>query len=720
METPPTIATRPTTRTVHGVELHDEYAWLRAKNWRDVLRDPACLPDEIRTVLELENAYAARHLAPMSDLVSRLVAEMRGRMKEDDETVPMEDGGWHYYRRYRDGGQHPIVSRKRGEDGEENIILDGDLEAAGHSFFSISEAVHSPSHDRLAWSVDLVGSELYEIRLRDCAAAQELPDVIRETDGSIVWMRDGQGFYYVHVDENHRTCRVFRHMLGRAEDELVLAENDPAWFVGIGRASSGAFAVITLSDHDATECHLLDLDDPCAVPRLVERRMPGLRYSVAHRGSSLFIRTNADGAVDFKIVLAPVEAPGRENWVDIVPHVRGRMIVTLSVFPHHVVRLEREEGLPRIAVRDLSDGEEYTIAFAEEAYSLTLEHRLTFDTNILRFTYTSMTTPRETFDFDLFARTRRLRKRQVVPSGHDPRSYVTRRLFAEAPDGAHVPITVLHQAGQVLDGTAPLLLYGYGAYGHALPASFSTNALSLVDRGFVYAIAHVRGGTEKGWHWYVDGKLDKKTNTFSDFLAVARKLIAEDYTGAGRIVAQGGSAGGLLMGAIANLAPELFAGIVAAVPFVDVLNTILDADLPLTPPEWLEWGNPISDKSAFETIRSYSPYDNIAARPYPPILALCGLTDPRVTYWEPAKWVARLRANTTGSAPILLKTNMGAGHGGRRGASIGWLRLPSNMRSPSPARRRMRHPTVDPHEAVTRDAHQLSMKAFSSAIDANR
>ncbi len=618
-------------------------------------------------MLDAENAYAAAHLDPSAALVAGLTAEMRGRMKEDDGTVPLEDGGWLYYRRFREGGQQPIFCRKRGEDGEEQIMLDGDREGEGRAFFAIGDAAHAPGHDKLAWSVDPNGSELYEIRVRDFASSQDSADVVKETDGSIVWMRDGGGFYYVKVDENHRTCRVLRHRLGSAEDELVLEEKDPAWFVGIDRTTSGAFAIIALTDHDASECHLLDLADPAAVPRLIERRSPRLRYSVTHRGDALYIRTNADAAEDFKIVTAPVASPGRADWIDVVPHRRGRLIVAMSVFPNHLVWLEREEGLPRIAVRSLREGDEHMIAFDEEAYSLNLERRLAFETDTLRFTYASMTTPRETFDYDLVTRARQLRKRQMIPSGHDPKAYVTRRLFADAPDGAKVPITLLHRAGQAFDGTAPLLLYGYGAYGLALPAGFSSNALSLVDRGFVYAIAHVRGGTEKGWHWYLDGKLANKPNTFSDFLAVARTLIAESYTGQGRIVAQGGSAGGMLMGAVANLAPELFAGIIAAVPFVDVLNTILDADLPLTPPEWLEWGNPITDPVAFATIRGYSPYDNVAAHAYPPILALAGLTDPRVTYWEPAKWVARLRATMTSGGPILLKTNMGAGHGGASG-----------------------------------------------------
>ena len=364
---------------------------------------------------------------------------------------------------------------------------------------------------------------------------------------------------------------------------------------------------------------------------------------------------------------APVDAPGRANWREVVAHRRGRLILGLSAFPGHLVRLEREDGLPRLVLRDLASGGEATVAFPEEAYALAIQRRREPCGSVLRFTYESPTTPRETWDHNLATGERTLRKRQRIPSGHDPAAYATRRLMATAPDGELVPVTVLHQAGLALDGSAPLLLYGYGAYGHAMPSGFGANVLSLVDRGFVYAIAHVRGGTDKGWHWYEDGKLARKANTFGDFIAVACHLAAVGYTAQGRIVAQGGSAGGMLMGTIANMAPELFAGIVAAVPFVDVLNTMLDADLPLTPPEWLEWGNPIADPQAFAAIQAYSPYDNVVAQPYPPILALAGLSDPRVTYWEPAKWVARLRATMTGGGPVLLKTNMGAGHGGAAG-----------------------------------------------------
>ena len=654
-------------RLVHGVELVDEYAWLRAENWRDVLRDPATLATEIRRALEAENAYFTAHFEFLAELKARLIAEMRGRMQEDDGSVPRRDGPWLYYSRYRPGGQQRLICRRRAEDAEEQILLDGDLEGKGLAFFSLGDTAHAPDHAKLAWSADAKGSELYTIRVRACASGVDRDDLVTDTRGSIVWLSDSSGFYYVRVDENHRTAQVYRHLLGRTQDDLIFEETDPAWFVDIDRTISGDFAVISLTDHAASECHLLDLRDSQARPRCVEPRSPDHRYSITHRGSELFIRTNAEGAEDFKIVRAPLQAPGKDNWSDEVAHRRGRIIVSMTVYPRHLVRLEREDGLPRIVVRSLEDQVEQVVGFPEEAFSLNLERRLAFDSTDLRFTYASMTTPRETFDYDLLTQARQLRKRQTIPSGHDAANYVTRRLLAQTLDGASVPITVLHRAGQVLDGTAPLLLYGYGAYGHALPASFNANALSLVDRGFVYALAHIRGGTDKGWHWYLDGKLAKKPNTFTDFIAVARHLIAEGYTSEGRVVAQGGSAGGMLMGAIANMAPELFAGIIAAVPFVDVLNTMLDAELPLTPPEWLEWGNPIADPAAFSTIRAYSPYDNVGDKTYPPILALAGLTDPRVTYWEPAKWVARLRARMGEGGPVMLKTDMGAGHGGAPG-----------------------------------------------------
>ena len=666
---PDPVTPRHTEQTFHGRTLVDDYAWLRADNWQDVLKKPAALPDEIRTVLERENRYADAIMAPTRALQKTLVKEMRGRVKEDDSDVPLKDGPFEYYERYREGGEHELVCRRALADGIEAILLDGDALGKGKPFFELGDAAVSPAHDRLAWSVDERGSEYYTIRVRDLANGTDLPETIEETEGDAIWSADGTAFYYVRLDDNHRPSRVYRHRLGEAQerDELVFEETDPGWFMNIWRARSRRFAVIHLTDHDSAEAYLLDLADPAAKPSLVSAREAGLRYDVEPHGERLFIRTNADGSEDFKIVEAPLATPSRAHWRDIVPHRAGCMITRVSSFRDHLVRQERENGLPRIVVREIGSGAEHIIAFDEEAYALSMHSVLEFDTAVMRFAYSSMSTPEEIFDYDMNTRLRTLRKRLEIPSGHEPSRYVTRRIFATAPDGAQVPVSLLYAQTTKLDGTAPLFLTGYGAYGHASSASFSTRRLSLVDRGFVYAIAHVRGGTDKGWGWYKDGKLENKPNTFSDFIAAARHLAAQDFTRAGHIVASGGSAGGMLMGAIANLAPELFAGIIADVPFVDVMNTMLDATLPLTPPEWLEWGDPIKDAKAFATMLSYSPYDNVAPQSYPAILALAGLTDPRVTYWEPAKWVARLRATMTGGGPVLLKTNMDSGHGGASG-----------------------------------------------------
>ncbi len=473
----------------------------------------------------------------------------------------------------------------------------------------------------------------------------------------------------MQVDDNHRPLKVFRHRLGtpQAVDVLVYEEKDVGWFTHIEKSSSGRFCVIAGGDHDTTEQHLLDLAQPDAVPRLVAPREKGIRYSVEDRGEELFILTNEGGAIDFRIAIAPLATPDRPHWRELVPHRPGVYILGIELFAGHLARLERSNALPSIVIRDLATGTEHVIAFDEAAYSLDMAGGFEFETTTLRFVYSSMTTPAEVYDYDMAGRTRTLRKRQQIPSGHDPANYVTTRILAPSHDGAEVPVSILHRRDFKKDGSAPLLLYGYGSYGMAMPASFSANRLSLVDRGFVYAIAHIRGGSDKGWSWYLDGKREKKTNTFDDFAAAGRALITSGYTSAGRIVGHGGSAGGMLMGAVANRAGDLFAGIVAEVPFVDVLNTMLDDKLPLTPPEWPEWGNPIIDEAAFRYILSYSPYDNVAARDYPAILAMGGLTDPRVTYWEPAKWIARLRATMTGGGPVLLRTNMGAGHGGSSG-----------------------------------------------------
>jgi len=665
----PVAPRRPHSFTTHGITLVDDYAWLKDANWQEVLRDPDILDADIRKYLEAENAYTESLLGHTASLQRTLVGEMRGRIKEDDSSVPAPDGAYAYMRKFREGGQHEMFGRCPRDGGEAEIILDGDELAAAHAYFKFGGSRHSPDHRLQAWSADVKGSEYFAIRVRDWATHLDREDLVEETDGAVVWSTDARAFFYVKLDDNHRPMQVWRHRLGtpQADDVLVHEEKDSGWFTHIHESSSGRYCVIAGGDHETSEQHLIDLADPDAPPRLIAARQIGVQYSVADRGSELFILTNADGAIDFKVVTAPLAAPERANWRDLIAHRPGIYLMDVELYAGHMVRLERANALPAIIIRDLETCEEHAIAFDEAAYSLDTMGGYEFDTTNLRFSYSSMTTPSEVYDYDMAARTRVLRKRQEIPSGHNPADYVTTRIMAKAHDGAEVPVSILHAKNLKRDGNAPLLLYGYGSYGMAMPASFSANRLSLVDRGFVYAIAHIRGGTDKGWGWYLDGKREKKVNSFDDFSASARALIAEKYTGAKRIVAHGGSAGGMLMGAVANRAGELFAGIVAEVPFVDVLNTMLDDTLPLTPPEWPEWGNPIESEADFKTILSYSPYDNVAAKDYPAILAMAGLTDPRVTYWEPAKWIARLSATMTSGGPVLLRTNMGAGHGGASG-----------------------------------------------------
>ncbi len=667
--TPPVAPWRPHSVTTHGITVVDDYAWLKDPNWQEVLRDPGVLDADIRKYLEEENAYTESLLGHTGALQKALVAEMRGRIKEDDSSVPAPDGPFAYMRKFREGGQHELFGRMPRNGGEAEIILDGDALSAAHEYFRFGGARHSPDHRLEAWSADVKGSEYFSIRVRDWATRTDRDDLVEETDGAVVWSTDCKSFFYVKLDDNHRPMQVWRHRLGtaQADDVLVYEERDSGWFTHIHESSSGRFCVIAGGDHETSEQQLIDLANPGAPTRLVAAREVGVQYSLADRGDELFILTNAGDAIDFKVVTTPLAAPERANWRDLIPHRAGVYIIDLELYSGHLVRLERANALAAIVIRDLTTGDEHAIAFDEAAYSLDTMGGYEFDTTNLRFSYSSMTTPSEVYDYDMAGRTRTLRKRQEIPSGHNPADYVTTRIMATSHDGAAVPVSILHAKDLKRDRTAPLLLYGYGSYGMAMPASFSANRLSLVDRGFVYAIAHIRGGTDKGWGWYLDGKRDKKTNSFEDFAASARALIEAKYTATKRIVGHGGSAGGMLMGAVANRAGELFAGIVAEVPFVDVLNTMLDDTLPLTPPEWPEWGNPIESEKDFRTILSYSPYDNVAAKDYPAILAMGGLTDPRVTYWEPAKWIARLRATMRSGGPVLLRTNMGAGHGGASG-----------------------------------------------------
>ncbi len=665
----PTTEERPVQDTHHAIARTDEFAWLRADNWQEVFKDASVLDPAIRTHLEAENAYQAAMLAEEAELRKNLFEEMKGRIKEDDSSVPTKDGPFAYGSSFRIGGQQPRFFRTPRDGGAQEIILDGDAEADGKPYFRIGGIDHTSDHRRLLWSFDDKGSEFFTLRVRDVASGADLDDIVPDTSGGGVWNAGNDGFLYTRVDENHRPSKLFFHRLGTdvSEDILVYEELDPGLFMGVSGSRDNEWIFLSINDHETSEFSLLRTSDPTAKPQLVAARETGLQYDLEEGGDVFFILTNADGAKDFKIVTAPIADPTRENWTDLVPHEPGRLILSLLSFRDFLVRLERKDGLPRIVVRDRSTGEEHMIAFEEEAYSLSLLGSYEYDTDIVRFSYSSMTTPAQVFDYDMRKRERVLLKTQEVPSGHDPDHYVTRRLMATSHDGELVPVSLIHHRDTPLDGTAPTLLYGYGSYGISIPAAFNTNILSLVDRGFVYAIAHVRGGKDKGFSWYEDGKREKKQNTFHDFIAASAHLVSAGYTAHHLIVAQGGSAGGMLMGAVANMSPESFGGIIAEVPFVDVLTTMLDDTLPLTPPEWPEWGNPLASEKDYRTIAAYSPYDNVAALDYPPILAVAGLTDPRVTYWEAAKWIARLRAHSTGGNPALFKINMDSGHAGASG-----------------------------------------------------
>lgn len=667
MTNPPVAPRRPNSTRHHGVTRDDPYAWLRAADWQAVFEDPETLEPDIRAYLEAENAYYEAEFASRTiELRETLFKEIRGRIKEDESGIPTPDGPFAYNSRMEEGRQYPVIVRTARVGGAETILLDCNIEA-GDGYFGFGGADHDPSHRLLAWLADRQGSEIYTVTIRDIASGRDV-ETIEEVAEGVVWAPDSLSFYYIEYDDSHRPFRVRQHVLGapQTDDSIIYEEADPGFFVGVDEMLSRSHIVIDVHDHQTSEVWLIDnaMGGP---PRCVSARVVGREYDVDERHGELFILTNADGAEDFKVVSTPVTEPGAENWRDLIPHRPGVLVLDTIVTASHMLRLEREDGLPRIVIRDLATSAEETIRFEEEAYALGMSAGYEFDTQTFRFSYSSPTTPNRTYDCDLKSGARTLLKEQEVPSGHDPADYVTRRIFAKAPDRETVPVTLLYRKTTPIDGTAPCVLYGYGAYGLSLPAAFSVSELSLADRGFVMATAHVRGGMEKGYRWYRLGRRENKLNTFNDFIAVAEMLVQDGWVANDRIVAEGGSAGGLLVGYVANARPELWAGVIAEVPFVDVLNTMLDDTLPLSPPEWPEWGNPLASAEDYARIASYAPYENVKAQAYPPIFALAGLTDTRVTYWEPAKWVAKLRAERSNDAPLYLKTHMEAGHAGASG-----------------------------------------------------
>jgi oligopeptidase B len=640
----------------------DDYQWMKDDNWQAVLKDPSLIKADVKAHLTEENAYREAMMASTLPLQTTMFEEMKGRIKEDDSSVPQADGPWEYYTRFNAGDQHPLYCRRpTGRTDGEQVLLDCNTLAEGKAYSEVSAADNSPDHALFAYAEDAQGSEVYRIYVKDLATGEVLPSVIENATANFTWSPDSRWIFWTNRDDNGRPDKIFRRPARGGETALVYEETDDGMFIGVGRTADDAFLVITIANQETGESRIIPATDLTAAPTLVEARHEGRLYDLDHWGDRWVIRTNADDAMDFKIVEAPTATPGKANWKDLVAHTPGRFIEGVSLVKDYLARQERADANTRIVIRDRS-GQEHQIAADEPAYALSLQGSAEFETTVMRYTYNSPSTPTSTYDYDLKSRERTLKKVQEVPSGHNPADYVVERLNARADDGAEVPITVLRRKSTPVDGTAPVLLYGYGSYGIPMGASFSTNRLSLVDRGWIYAIAHIRGGSDKGWNWFLSARRMTKKNTFTDFVACAEHLIANRYATAGRIVTEGRSAGGMLMGAISNMRPDLWAGVIAGVPFVDVINTMSDTSLPLTPPEWPEWGNPIEDPEAYDYMYSYSPYDQVEAKAYPAVLATGGLSDPRVTYWEPEKWVAKLRPATTSGKPVLLKINMEAGH----------------------------------------------------------
>jgi oligopeptidase B len=679
---PPVARKIPVTIEQLGRTRTDDYQWMKDDNWQAVLRDPTLIKADVKEHLTAENAYREAMLASTLPLQATMFEEMKGRIKQDDSSVPAADGPWEYYVEYKTGDQHPRYMRVERQgtfmvDGQPvtknfvvaptpQLLLDANELAKGKAYSEVSAADHSPDHSLFAYAEDAQGSEVHQIYVKDLATGEVLPDPIGSAGGNFAFSPDSQWIFWTNRDDNGRPDKIFRRPARGGETTLVYEETDEGMFQGVSVTADNRFIVISIANQETSEARIIPAATPTAEPVVLEPRHVGRLYDADHWGDRWVIRTNADDSVDFKIVEAPTDTPAKANWTDLVPHTPGRFIEGVSLVKDFIGRQERADANTRIVIRDRS-GTEHDIAVDEPAFSLSLAGASEFDTTTMRYGYNSPSTPTSTYDYDLATRERTLRKVQEVPSGHNPEDYVVERLNAPASDGELVPVTILRRKSTPVDGSAPLLLYGYGSYGIPMAASFSTSRLSLVDRGWIYAIAHIRGGSDKGWNWFLSARKMTKKNTFTDFIAAAEHLIQRRYATAGNIVAQGGSAGGLLMGAVNNMRPDLWAGVIGQVPFVDVINTMSDTSLPLTPPEWPEWGNPIEDPEAYDYMLSYSPYDQVEPKAYPAVLATGGLSDPRVTYWEPEKWVAKLRPATTSGKPILLKINMEAGHGGASG-----------------------------------------------------
>jgi oligopeptidase B len=643
------------TTKIHEDTMIDEYFWLREKTNPDVIAH-----------LEAENTYSEAVMKPTAAWQDKLYKEMVGHIKETDVTVPYRWGGYFYYSRTEQGKQYPINCRKKGSlDAKEEVVLDQNEMAKGLKFFSVGAFVPSDDGNLLAYSTDTTGYRQYLLRVKDLRTGQLLPESF-ERAGNVAWATDNKTIFFTTEDAvTKRSDKFFRHVLGSDKTDLIFEEKDELFDIGVGRSRDKAVILLGSQSKTSTEWQYLPADNPSAALKIISAREADHEYNVDHRGDLFYIRSNK-GAKNFRVVTAPVANPAQANWKELVAHRPEVKIDDLDLFADHLVLSEWEKGLENIEILDFRTNKTSRVTFPEPVYSASVAQNREFATPVLRYNYQSLVTPSSVFDYDMNTRKATLLKETEVPGGFDKKNYKSERLFATAKDGTKIPLSVVYRKETKLDGSSPLLLYGYGSYGYSIAPTFSSNRLSLLDRGVVYVIAHIRGGGELGEEWRDAGRMMKKINTFTDFIDSAEYLVKGKYTSSDRLVIQGGSAGGLLMGAVTNMRPDLFKAVVAQVPFVDVLNTMLDSSLPLTTSEYIEWGNP-NEKAAYDYMKQYSPYDNVGRKDYPSMLVKVSLNDSQVPYWEGAKLVARIRDMRTNNNPLLLKVNMGAGHGGSSG-----------------------------------------------------
>ncbi len=652
---PPMPAKQPHVREIHGYKLVDNYFWLRDKKNPEVLKH-----------LEAENAYTEHMMAPLKPLQETLYQEMVGRIKQTDLSVPTPNNGYLYYSRTQEGKQYPYICRKKGSmDAPEELMLDLNQLAEGHTFMALGANVVSDDTHLLAYSTDSTGYRQYTLHVKDLRSGQTLAENIERVD-SVTWAADNKTLFYVTEDPvSKRSDKLWRHAVGSDKSDLVYEEKDEKFDLGVGRSHDKQMIFLRSFAKTSSENRYLPADNPTGSFRVILPRVPDHEYRVEHYQGQFYILTNKD-AKNFRVVTAPISDPAEKNWKNFVAHDPKVKIDNLTFFANHLVVAEKEGGLEYLRVIDMRTQQAHRVTTDEPDYAINLAGNPEFNTTTVRFNYQSMVTPSSVYDYNMETRQRALLKRQEVLGGYDPKKYEAARIWAVARDGARVPVSLVYKQGLKLDGKAPMLLYAYGSYGSSMAPTFSSDRLSLLDRGVVYALAHIRGGGELGEDWREQGRMMKKLNTFYDFIDCAAYLVQQHYTSPDRLVIQGGSAGGLLMGAVTNMRPDLFKAVVAQVPFVDVINTMLDPSLPLTTNEYLEWGNP-NEKPAFDYMIKYSPYDNVKPQNYPAMLALVSLNDSQVPYWEGAKFVAKLRDNKTDKNPLLLKVNLGAGHGGSSG-----------------------------------------------------